>query len=40
VIAAPLTEIAELTDLRKIHTSPLVVLVERWLRRDRVSGSE
>jgi len=37
VVAAPLAQIEELEGLRKDHTSPLVVLVERWLRRD--SGS-
>jgi CCR4-NOT complex subunit CAF16 len=34
VVAAPLSQIEELSVLRKEHTSPLVVLVERWLRRD------
>jgi len=40
VLASPLGEIAELNELRKRHTSPLVHLVESWLRRDRASGSE
>jgi CCR4-NOT complex subunit CAF16 len=40
VLASPLGEIAELNELRKRHTSPLVHLVEGWLRRDRASGSE
>jgi len=40
ILASPLAEIAELNELRKKHTSPLVHLVESWLRRDRASGSE
>jgi CCR4-NOT complex subunit CAF16 len=34
-LVEPLSKIAELHELRKKHTSPLVHLVERWLRRDR-----
>ena len=40
VLASRLGEIPELNELRKKHTSPLVHLVESWLRRDRASGSE
>jgi CCR4-NOT complex subunit CAF16 len=40
VLASPLAEIGELNEMRKKHTSPLVHLVESWLRRDRAWGSE